>query len=220
MATAFSTYMDPSVYSEAAVAAATAGDAEELSNDLRIIRLTCAIRDNDLAAANKLVALLEQEGLEGHALFKLRTAGLFLAAKEADQAGFDWAFSRWKEGRDAYPANWIDEVLDAPEIRPWLPVMHAAFVRQREAARRALTKDELTFVRDLSFCITRAVQDNLEWLRPHEPSGAIADLVDKYRLAAVDLNLKEATLDGRGKLPDLIVALDEGGNYTGSFIAH
>lgn len=220
MATALNTYLDPSDYSEEAVAAARTGDVAHLNNDLRIVRLTCAIKDNDLAASKTLIALLEGEALSGHALFKARTAALLVAAKEGDRAAFDRALASWMAGRDAWPGNWVDEVLDSPEIRPWIPALHPVLVRQREAARRALTHAELTFIKDLSFCITRAVQDNLEWLRAGHAGGSIADLVDRYRLSAVDLDLKEATLDGQGKLPDLIVALDEAGNYAGSFIAH
>lgn len=220
MATAIQTYLDPAIYSPEALAAARAGDVATLNNDLRIVRLSCALQDNDLEGSRTIIALLEGEDLSGHALFKARTAALLLAAREGDRAHFDHALSLWMAGRDAWPDNWIDDVLDAPELRRWLPSLHPALIKQREAARRAVTKDELTFIKDLSFCITRAVQDNLSWLRAHEAHGSIADLIDQYQLVAVDLDLKEATLDGHGKLPDLIIALDEAGGYQGSFIAH
>ncbi len=220
MATALSTYLDPTAYSEEAVAAAQSGDPQHLDTDLRLVRLTCALNENDIVESKTLLSLLESDELVGHSLFKARTAALFIAAKEADRPAFDRALSAWMVGRDAWPGNWIDEVLDAPELRPWMPALHPALVKQREAARRAVTKAELAFMQDMSFCMTRAVQDNLHWLRASHPGGSIADLVDFYRLVAVDLDLKEATLDARGKLPDLIVVLDDVGNYKGSFIAH
>jgi hypothetical protein len=220
MATALSTYLDPSAYTDEAVAAARTGDVATLNNDLRIVRLACAMQDRDLAGSKHLIELLEGEALSGHALFKARTAALFVAAQERDQAAFDRALASWMAGREAWPENWIDDVLNAPELRTMMPTLHPVFLRQREAARRTMTHAELTFIRDLPFVIIRAVQDNLEWLRPMDPRASISDFSDRYRLIAVDLDLCEATLEGRHGAPDLIVALSEDGHYTGSFIAH
>jgi hypothetical protein len=220
MAQALHTYLDPATYSEEAVAAAREGDAAHLNNDLKIVRLTCALQDNDLEASKGLLTLLEGEALSGHALFKSRTAALLVAARQGDQAGFDRALASWMAGRDAWPGNWVDEVLDAPEFRPFLPRLHPILIKQRDAARRALTKAELTFIKDLGFTIMRSVQDNLQWLRAIDTKGSISDLADRYQLVAVDLELCEATLEGKGDMPDLIVAMDDAGNYKGSFIAH
>ncbi len=220
MAHALNTYLDPGAYSPEAVAAAREGDAANLNNDLKIVRLTCALQDNDMEASKDLLALLEGEALSGHALFKARTAALLVAARQADRPGFDRALASWMAGRDAWPGNWIDEVLDAPEIRQWMPQLHPTLIKQREAARRALTNAELTFIKDLGFTIIRAVQDNLQWLRPIDAKASMADFADRYRLVAVNLDLCEATLEGAGDMPDLIVAMDDSGNYSGSFIAH
>ncbi len=220
MATALNTYLDPGAYSDDAVASARAGDAAALNNDLKIVRLSCALKDNDLEASKGLLALLEGQALSGHSLFKARTAALIVAARQRDQPAFDRALASWMAGRDTWPGNWIDEVLDAPELRDMLPTLHPVLIKQRDAARRTMTHAELTFVKDLGFTIMRAVQDNLEWLRAVDARGTIADLADKYRLIAVNLDLKEATLEGKGDMPDLIVALDDAGHYSGSFIAH
>jgi hypothetical protein len=213
-------YLDPAAYSDEAVAAARTGDIANLNSDLKIIRLTCALQDNDMEVSKGLLDLLEGEALSGHALFKSRTAALLVAARQADQTGFDRALASWMAGRDAWPGNWVDEVLDAPEFRPWLSRLHPILIKQRESARRALSKAELTFVKDLGFTIMRSVQDNLQWLRAVDLKGSIADLADRYRLVAVDLDLCEATLEGKGDMPDLIVAMDDSGRYKGSFIAH
>jgi hypothetical protein len=220
MATALSTYLDPSAYTDEAVAAARTGDVATLNNDLRIVRLACTLHDHDLDGSKRLIELLEGEALSGHALFKARTAALFVTAQEGDQAAFDRALASWMAGRDAWPGNWIDEVLNAPELRAMLPTLHPALVRQREAAQRTMAHEELTFIRDLPFVIIRAVQDNLEWLRPIDPKATISDFADRYKLIAVNLDLCEATLEGRHGAPDLIVALSADGHYTGSFIAH
>jgi hypothetical protein len=220
MATALDTYLDPAAYSEEAVAAARAGDISTLNNDLRIVRLACALHDDDLDASKGLIEILDDEILSGHALFKARTGALLLAAREGDQVGFDRALVSWIAGREAWPNNWIDDVLNAPELRPMLSSLHPVLLKQREIARRTLTHAELIFIKDLSFVIIRAVQDNLEWLRAADPKATISDLADKYRLTSVDLDLCEATLEGHGAMPDLIVALDHDGGYTGSFIAH
>ncbi len=220
MATALDTYLDPDAYSEEAVAAARAGDIATLNNDLRIVRLACALHDDDLDASKGLIEILNDQELSGHALFKARTGALFLTARQGDQVAFDRALASWTAGREAWPNNWIDEVLNAAELRPMLSSLHPVLLKQRERARRTLTHDELTFISDLPFVIIRAVQDNLDWLRTADPTATISDLADKYRLTSVDLDLCEATLEGHGTIPDLIVALDHGGGYTGSFIAH
>lgn len=220
MATALNTYLDPSAYTDEAVAAARTGDVANLNNDLRIVRLACALQDNDLDGSKRLIELLEGEALSGHALFKARTAALFVAARQADQAGFDRALASWMAGREAWPGNWVDDVLNAPDLRAMLPTLHPVLLQQRDAAQRAMTQEELTFIRDLPFVIVRAVQDNLEWLRPLDPKASISLLADRFKLVAVDLDLCEATLEGRHGMPDLIVALSAEGHYTGSFIAH
>jgi hypothetical protein len=214
------TYLDPADYSTEAVAAARAGQPAELNSDLKIVRLACALEDNDLQASQDMLTLLEKDELAGNALFKARTGALFVAARQGDQNAFDRALALWMTGRDMWPGNWIDEVLNAPELLPMLPTLHPALVKQREAAKQTLSKAQLGFVKDLGFTIMRAVRDNLEYLRAVEPKGTMADLSDRYRLIAVDLDLCEATLQGRNGLPDLIVALDEKGAYRGSFIAH
>lgn len=213
-------YLDPADYSPEAIAAARAGQPAELNTDLKIVRLTCALKDNDLQASQDILALLESDELAGNALFKARTGALFVAARQGDQNAFDRALASWMAGRDMWPGNWIDEVLNAPELLPMLSALHPALIKQREAAKQTLSKAQLGFVKDLGFIIMRAVRDNLQWLRAKEPNGVMADLTDRYRLIAVDLDLCEITLQGKNGLPDLIVALDKNGAYAGSFIAH
>jgi hypothetical protein len=216
MSVSLASYLDPSDFAEAAIATARAGSLEGLSTDLRIIRLCCAVRDGDGETVRQVADALAADGVEGHALFKLRTAQLWLAIEGGDPTEVEAALVRWQQGRENWPGNWNDAVLDAPELGD-----HAqSLPKPPPPPRRRVTMTELTFVHDLSFCMTRAVQDNLQWLRPAAPGAGIADLVDAYRLVAVDLELREATLDGRGTLPDPTIALDDRGRYAGSFIVH
>jgi hypothetical protein len=209
--------LDPDAFHDDAVRAAMASKVEGLSTDLKLIRLICALHDGDEADFDRVRSLLEVEALGGYPLFQLRTAILLHAARSRDRAGFDTAWQAWIAGRQAYPGNWDDAVLDEDEIRPWIT---APPKPKPDAVQPVIEKDDLIFVKDLSFAITRAVQDNLLWLKEQAPAGSVADLVDHYRLASVDRSLKEATLTGRGELPDLIVALDDQGSYRSSFIAH
>jgi hypothetical protein len=220
MATAINSYLNPASYSEAAVAEARSADLNSLPSGLRLIRLMTALQDGDADAAGATLAALETEGLVGYELFQLRTAALLIAVRQDSKTRFDAALDAWLAGRAAYPVNWNDDVLDAPEFADWLTDFDRSRLFRKPVKVPKMTKDELTFVKDLSFCITRAVQDNVDWLRQIDAKSSIADMIDKYRLVAVNLDLKEATLDGRGKLPDLIVALDDRGGYAGSFLAH
>jgi hypothetical protein len=107
--------------------------------------------------------------------------------------------------------------LAGTSIKPWV---NTKIKPKPENIRPSINAKDISTIKDLSHSVTRAVQDNIQWLRQLGHVGPIADLADAYHLASVDRALYEATLKGRNDLPDLVVALDETGGYRGSFVAH
>ncbi len=209
--------LDLHSYHDDAVVSALGSKVEAMSVDLKIIRLICALTDRDYADAHATIDHLSAGEVTGYACFQTCTARLALAALEQKRAAFDAAMIEWIAGREHYPGTWDDAVLDTPLIKPWVNI---AIRPKPEAPRPSIKQKDLFYIKDLSRAVTRAVQDNIVWLREMGHKGPVADLADAYRLARVDRGLNEATLDGRDNLPDLIVSLDDQGQYRGSFLAH
>jgi hypothetical protein len=163
---------------------------EELPRWLRIARLTVALREDDLALADELLVLLRRQSLVGYEAFQLATASMWVAARRNNAAGFDKALNTWLYGRRAHPSNWRSEVLDAPEFAPFL-----ANVDPERLVPPPPPKPK---------AITKVERE------------FVADLVES-RLCAVEDNLHWLREMG---ITNLVVALDNDGNYTSSFIAH
>jgi hypothetical protein len=204
-------------YHEDALRSAMGSKVEAMSVDLKIIRLICALTDGDYADAHATLDLLSGQDVLGYAAFQASTARLTLAALEQDRVAFDTTMIQWNQERSVWPENWDDAVLDTPLIKPWVNIK---IKPKPESIRPRIDAKDVLYVKDLSQSVTRAVQDNVEWLRQLGHVGPIADLADAYHLASVDRALNEATLKGRNDMPDLVVALDETGGYLGSFLAH
>jgi hypothetical protein len=75
---------------------------------------------------------------------------------------------------------------------------------------RALVKDEAGFLH-------KAVEENLEHFRAMDVTDSAAAIAEKYKLSGVDTNLREITYSNTDDLPGIIVALDQDGNFAGSF---
>lgn len=213
--------LDLRSYSPTAVEKALASPLAEAGPDFLIIRLIAALDRNDLATAAGIVSAFDDQPPVGYVAFQAWTVAMVIAARRGDDAGFARAFARWKQGGVEYPGNWDASVLDCPDIARRLSP------RDRDAAfappahrQTKITRAERAMIADPTNARLRAVQDNLQWLRETGTTASAETLARRYRLAAVDTRLREIWFHGRGDLPDLVVSLDEKGDYAGSFIAH
>jgi hypothetical protein len=213
-------YFDPANYHPDAVAAAQAGEIDTLDVSLSLLRLCIELHKNDQAAALSVVLRLNREPLGGYQLWQKLTAALILALESLCEPEIKKALTAWLDGRDQYPGNWRNEVLDAPEVVPWLGRVDPARLIAPVIKPSILSPEERAFVRDIKSVCENAVRDNLTYLRDLGVKQSAATLAKKYTLLFVNLALRECTIDAGEDLPSITVALDEQGAYVGSFLTH
>jgi hypothetical protein len=213
-------YFDPANYHPDAVANAAQGSLADLDISLLLIRLGIALYKEDHGTAHAVLSRLETENLEGYPLWQKTTASLILALQSHDEHAILMALDAWLVGRKRYPGNWVSQVLDAPELKPWLGKIDPSQLIPPTIKRKGVTRKERAFVKDIDNVRQSAVRDNLTWLRTLGATQSEAALAKRYRLASVNLTLKECGLDAGDILPGITVSLDDQGQYVGSFIGH
>jgi hypothetical protein len=213
-------YFDPANYHPDAVAAAEQESIESLDHSLILIRLGIELYRDDRAAAYAILSRLDGDVLEGYALWQKLTAALILALQSLHVPSIIRALDLWLEGRERFPGNWRNEVLDAPEILPWLSDLNPAKLIPSAPKRRRITQKERAFVKDIKGVCEKAVADNLTFLRELGVTQSESALVKRYKLVSVNLNLRECNLGNGYVLPEITIAFDAQGQYLGSFLSH
>jgi hypothetical protein len=206
-----------SIYSEEALGAARIGPMETLSTNFCIIRFWLALQEGELAVSETCHTRLLHQDLGGWPLYQVTTGGVFLALKLGEAGQIIAAIDAWLTGMAAYPGNWQIGLLQAPEVVPWLSLFDPKRLVLPRPPKRRLTAKQRAFVKDVAGLAQRAVADNFEWLGDY---GSAETLAPMFKLADVNMELSECTLDAKGEVPSLIVSLDANGAYLGSFIAH
>jgi hypothetical protein len=145
------------------------------------------------------------------------TAALILALQSLHAPSIIGALDVWFEGRARFPGSWRNEVLDAPEVSPWLSDIDPAKLIPPAAKRQRVTQKERAFVKDMKSVCEKAVADNLTFLRELGATQSESALVKRYKLVSVNLNLRECNFGAGDVLPEIIVAFDTQGQYLGSF---
>jgi hypothetical protein len=215
-----SAFIQPSVFSDKAIASARNGNVLELTTNLCIIRFWLALSEGDNRVAAECLARLSFEELGGWPLYQLTTGAIFLAIKQGGEAQILAAIDAWLTGMAAYPGNWQKSLLVAPEIVPWLSHFDAKRLKPPPPAKRRLTARQRGFLRDIDGAILRVVSDNLQSLREIGFSEPVSVIANWYKLTDVYMRLRECTVSTNNDAPDLTIALDEAGNYEGGFISH
>jgi hypothetical protein len=218
--TSLHTYFDPTNYHPDAVAAAEQGAVESLDRPLILIRLGIELYRDDRAAVYAILSRLDEDVLEGYALWQKLTAALILALQSLHAPSIIGALDVWFEGRARFPGNWRNEVLDAPEVFPWLSDIDPAKLIPPTPKRRRIKQKERAFVKDVKSVCEKAVADNLIFLRELGATQSESALVKRYKLVSVNLNLRECNFGAGDVLPEIIVAFDAEGQYLGSFLSH
>jgi hypothetical protein len=83
-----------------------------------------------------------------------------------------------------------------------------------------MSDDDFSFVKNVDGIPLKAVLENLEWLRQMQINDAPEDMAKTYRLVRLNRHLREAGFTSNKNFPDFTAALDEGGNFIGSFLDH
>jgi hypothetical protein len=213
-------FIDPANYHPDAVANAGLAAVADVEPYWLIIRLGIALHGGDRQAAEAVLRRLDADNRQGHELFQVVTAKLILALESADSASILSALDVWLEARKSAPGNWRNEVLDAPELAPFITGMDPAKLAPPVIKRFVVTKAHRAMVRDIDAAREQAVIENLEWLRPLGVTGSVKAIARSYRIVHADQELREVTLESRKGWPDLTVSLDADGLVIGSFISH
>jgi hypothetical protein len=220
MITSLHRHIDPANYHPDAVAEARAGPVAALEPHWLIIRLGLALYAGDRREAEAALRHLDAENRHGHELFQVVTAKLILALESADRAAILSALDVWLDARRTAPGNWRNEVLDAPELAPYITGMDPEKLAPPVRKRFVVTKEHRAMVRDIEAAREQAVTENLEWLRPLGVTGSVKAIARSYRIVHASTELREVTLESRKGWPDLTVSLDADGLVIGSFISH
>jgi hypothetical protein len=213
--------LDSSNYHPDAVARAASGRLQDMDYSLLLIRLGLELERDDRPAIATVLEHLNTRKVEGYSLFQMLTGSLMLALRGGEEAAIMAALEAWLAGRMRFPQNWINETLTAPELAPWLKKVGPARLVPPPISvkRRRISAKQRAFVKDIDSACRHAVADNLHWLREIGVEGEEEAIASAYRLESVDLTLHECRIGG-GDLPDMIISLDERGNYVGSFLEH
>jgi hypothetical protein len=213
-------FIDPANYHPDAVANAGLAAVADVEPYWLIIRLGIALHGGDRQAAEAVLRRLDADNRQGHELFQVVTAKLILALESADSASILSALDVWLDARKSAPGNWRNEVLDAPELAPYIAGVNPEKLVPPAIKRVRITKADRAMVRDLDAACIQAVTENLEWLRPLGVTGSVKAIAKSYRIVYANRVLREVTLCSSKDWPDLIVALDAQGAVLGSFIEH
>jgi hypothetical protein len=221
MITTLHRFIDPANYHTEAVTDAGKSDVATLASGLLIVRLAIALHGADAADAQAAIALLEKGNRQGYELCQLMTAKLIIALWSEDYGVISFALEAWLDARRPAPGNWLNEVLNAPELTTYVAEIEPAKLALPPPKRPTVTKAVRALVKDLDCARVQAVTENLTWLRELGLKGPVKAIAKSYKIAFANHHLREVTLTSKNEnWPDLIVALDEHGGVLGSFIAH
>jgi hypothetical protein len=217
-----SAYILPSIYSDEALKLARDCNIDALSLDILIIRFWLALSESQFGEAALLHEKTQSYPLGGWPLYQVLTGNIFLQLSLGTPSSITQAIEAWLNGRDAYPGNWQNGVLSAPEIMPYLTNFSLERLEppRPKARENRVSRADREFVKDLPQVKSKTIADNLHFLRDIGIVNSERALIRAYKLRSVDRILNEALLRAPNDLPDIIVALDKHGNYVGSFLAH
>ncbi|MGY3855532.1 hypothetical protein ACW5W8_22375 [Aeromonas aquatilis] len=181
------------------------------------IAASAAISDRDvpaLAAALTQPALASAQGWNG---FQRDSAAMILARWRDDRAVFERAVGHWKAGRAKNPQNYPIDMLRWPGFDGWVSDAERAQGPAEALPRHAIRPRRL---RNPQASLQRAIVDNMKWLRDLAGGQEAEELVPRYVFVAEDRQLREAIIAAEGDLPEIVIAFDEAGVMTGSFLMH
>jgi hypothetical protein len=220
MKTLIDQFFNPDFYHPDAVSNAAHGDLAEMNTSLLILRLCLELRKETSVDAERVVKCLVTRQPQGYGYFQFTTAQMMIAARNNNKSEFMLALDAWLKGRAETPTNWDDIVLQEPAFRIWLAEVDPDKLKPVKVETGKMSEEDLSFVKNADAIPLKAVLENLEWLRQMNINDAPEDMAKSYRLVHVTRHLREAGFSSDKDFPDFTAALDEGGNFIGSFLDH
>jgi hypothetical protein len=211
-------YLDVGAYADTALAMAR-GDIDTLAQGHLLIRLCLVLQQPHDPMVPGIIARLTAMAPVGYALFQLCTARIIAGLDAGDANAVQMAVDQWLTGRESYPTNWDNSVLDAAELQPFLVGIAPDRLATPVVPSPVLTPADHMWIRDLPSARLQAVMENLPWLRQMGIRGTPKALAKRYVLFSVNRDLSEATIAAQD-LPSIIIALSPDGDVLGSFLSH
>ncbi len=220
MKTSLDHFIDPANYHPDAVADAGRGEVVDVAPGLLLIRLGIELHKGNSAGAHAAVARLGADHRQGYELFQLLTAEIILALWSKDEAAIQSALDAWLDARKRYPGNWLDGLLEARELAPYVAKLDPAKLALPDIKPPAITPADRAMIKDLDAARVQAVTENLTYLRDLGVTGSVTAIAKAYHISFANRHLREITVSAKADWPDLVIALDEKGVCIGSFISH
>jgi hypothetical protein len=192
----------------------------ELKSSLGIVRLCFEMTNNRIDIAEAVAQRLMKQQYLGYELFQLTTARMIIACYKNDKNAFLLVLKAWLNGRKKTPQNWDNRVLEEPVLQKWLSEIDPKKLKPPELRKHNMSDDDFSFVKNVDGIPLKAVLENLEWLRQMQINDAPEDMAKTYRLVRLNRKLREAGFTSNKDFPDFTAALDENGNFIGSFLDH
>lgn len=86
--------------------------------------------------------------------------------------------------------------------------------------RVIIIKADRALIANFAAARTQAVTENLEWLRQMEVKGTANAIAKTYRITFANHHLREVTISSSNGWPDIVIAVDDMGAVSGSFLSH
>jgi hypothetical protein len=195
-------------------------EISKLTTSFGIVRLCVELRNNHMAAVEAVINHLMKQRPLGYELFQLTTARLILARCKNDRDAFMLALETWLKGLKKTPQNWDDRVLEESSFQDWLADVDPKKLKVRTLRKRKMSDDDLAFIKDATNIPLKAVSENLEWLREMKITETPEQIAQTYEMDSFNRHLREVSLESNKGFPGITVALDENGNFVGSFLGH
>ena len=207
-------------YHSEVVASASKARISDAPSHWLIVRLVVALQADNRADASAVLQRLDAEERGGHDLFLIKTAHLIIAIESANLPACRSALEDWLTARAAFPGNFIDHVVDAPELADIVTKADREAMVLPDTKRPIITKADRALIADFAAGREQAIIENLEWLRQMNVVDTVEAIAKSYRITFANHHLREITICSNKGWPDIIIAVDEAGVIIGSFLSH
>ena len=196
--------------------AITSKDTTNVS--LAIIRVIIAITNKDIIALDNTLASPVLKKAVGYEACQRDTAFLILAKWRNDKILFQNYLLEWKKGQKKYVGNYITDFLLWQGFESWITKDDIQVTSIKENKKPHKKNPKL--LQNPDEAISKAIKDNIEWLQGTSERIDEKTILQSYYFIAENKRLKEAIIHSNENWPEIVIAFDEQGNYTGSFLMH
>jgi hypothetical protein len=184
---------------------------------LALIRVIVAITNKDTNALDSTLSSPVLKKAVGYEACQRDTAFLVLAKWKNDKVLFQNYLLEWKKGQKKYPVNYVTDFLLWEGFKFWIRNTDISTHQIKDKKPRKKTPKLL---QNPNEAVLKAIHENIQWLE--KGCKKIDEIIvsRSYYFVEENKKLKEAIIHSNEDLPDIVIAFDEQGNYTGSFLMH